>query len=98
MSVLIEQPFFALAPAAFFFACSAVSRSRWSPAAGSLWLLYFFYELAMKYRLLCSGECNIRIDLLAVYPALLAASLAAVVALGIAASKRGNASQVAPPK
>ena len=34
----------------------------------------------MKLRILCSGECNIRIDLLALYPVLAAASLAGVVA------------------
>lgn len=91
MSVLIDQPFLALVPAVLFFACYAASKSRMAAAAGSLWLLYCLYELAVKYRLLCSGECNIRIDLLVLYPALLLVSLAALVAIGIAASKRSKA-------
>lgn len=34
----------------------------------------------MKLRLLCSGECNIRVDLLLLYPVLAFLSVAAVVA------------------
>ena len=34
----------------------------------------------MKMRLICSGECNIRIDLLLLYPLLLLLSILAVVA------------------
>ena len=33
----------------------------------------------MKYRTLCSGECNIRIDLLAIYPVLIFMSVLAIV-------------------
>ena len=32
----------------------------------------------MKLRILCSGECNIRVDLLLIYPFLLLVSLAAI--------------------
>jgi hypothetical protein len=35
----------------------------------------------MKARLLCSGDCNIRIDLPLIYPALVVLSVAAVVAV-----------------
>jgi hypothetical protein len=35
-----------------------------------LWLLYGLYESGMRARLLCSGECDIRIDLLLIYPVL----------------------------
>lgn len=91
MSVLIDQPFLALAPATLLFAAYLASKSRWALLAGLLWLMYCFYELAMKYRLLCSGECNIRIDLLVLYPALLIASLAALVAVRVALYKRGKA-------
>jgi len=76
MSVLIDQPFLALAPAALFFLAYAAYKSRWALAASLLWSFYCFYELAMRHRLLCSGECNIRIDLLVVYPALLVAVFA----------------------
>jgi hypothetical protein len=34
----------------------------------------------MKARILCSGECNIRVDLLILYPVMAALTLAAAVA------------------
>ena len=43
------------------------------------WSLYAFYEYAMRRRWLCSGECNIRVDLLLLYPFLLLISIAAAV-------------------
>ena len=91
MSVLVGQPFLGLAPAAIFLVCFAITKSKWALVAGSLWLMYCPYELAMKFRWLCSGECNIRIDLLAIYPLLLAMSLAAVAAMCVAAYKRRKA-------
>lgn len=91
MSVLIEQPHLALIPATLFLVCYATSKSRWALATGLAWLLYCLYELGMKHRALCSGECNIRIDLLAIYPALILASIAAVVTTGTAASRRRKA-------
>jgi hypothetical protein len=78
MAVLIEYPLLALAPAAVFAALFALSKSRIAIAVGLLWFAYFPYEYAMKLRILCSGECNIRIDLLALYPILILASLAGV--------------------
>jgi len=33
----------------------------------------------MKVRILCSGECNIRVDLLLIYPILILVSLAGVI-------------------
>lgn len=43
-----------------------------------LWALYGVYEYGMYLRLLCSGECNIRVDLLVIYPLLLCMTFAAV--------------------
>jgi formate hydrogenlyase subunit 3/multisubunit Na+/H+ antiporter MnhD subunit len=48
---------------------------------GVLWVLYSAYETAMHQRWLCTGECNIRVDLLLIYPILLLASVGAVVSL-----------------
>ncbi len=76
MAVLIDNPALALLPAGLLFVLGATSRSQLALAAGALWGLYCLYEFAMKYRLLCSGECNIRIDLFVVYPALALALLA----------------------
>jgi hypothetical protein len=83
MGVLIAYPLLALAPAMLFLGLFAVTRRRLALAAGLLWLAYVPYEYGMKLRILCSGECNIRVDLLMVYPALIGLSLAAgVVVIG----------------
>lgn len=44
-------------------------------ALALLWAIYAGYETLMYKRVLCSGECNIRVDLLLIYPALLGATL-----------------------
>ncbi len=36
----------------------------------------------MQIRVLCSGECNIRVDLLLIYPILLVYSIAAIIRIG----------------
>ena len=79
LAILIEWPLLALTPLAVFLALFAGSRSRPALVAGFLWALYLPYELAMKHRILCSGECNIRVDLLAIYPVLVVMSLLALV-------------------
>jgi hypothetical protein len=53
-----------------------------------LWLAYAIYEYLMYARVLCSGECNIRIDLLVIYPVLLGSTLWVVLAAAIRAIKR----------
>ena len=52
-------------------------RSLWVAAGG--WLIYALYEALMAARVLCSGECNIRIDLLLIWPILLLMTLVALV-------------------
>jgi hypothetical protein len=44
--------------------------------SGFLWILYDIYEYVMYTRILCSGECDIRVDLLLIYPLLVGLSLA----------------------
>ncbi|GAC1430172.1 MAG: hypothetical protein NVSMB6_29170 [Burkholderiaceae bacterium] len=56
----------------------------------AIWLLYCFYEYAMKYRIMCSGECNIRIDLLVLYPLLLLASIVGLATVVRVLFKRRN--------
>ena len=74
MAVMIESPWLALAPAIWFLAVFAKLRSMTSLAVGLLWLAYCAYEYAMKLRILCSGECNIRVDLILIYPGLIVSS------------------------
>lgn len=39
------------------------------------WGAYSVYEYLMYRRVLCSGECNIRVDLLLIYPLLVGGAL-----------------------
>ena len=55
-----------------------LSRNGALGLAASLWVLYVPYEYLMYRRVLCSGECNIRVDLLVIYPVLLLVTLAAI--------------------
>jgi hypothetical protein len=80
MAVLIEAPLLAALPALLLLGVHLWSRRRLALVAALAWLAYVPYELGMKYRILCSGECNIRVDLLILYPGLALLSLAAVVA------------------
>ena len=81
MSILIEYPLLAVLPAIVFAGLYRVSRRPFVLVVALAWLLYGIYEYAMQERILCSGECNIRVDLLLIYPVLLVGSL---IALGIA--------------
>ena len=54
---------------------------RVAVGAGVVWLLYAVYEYGMKQRWLCTGECNIRVDLLLIYPVLVLLTVVGVVNL-----------------
>lgn len=80
LGMFIGWPFLALIPF-FTFAWLFFRRRRGIILTAAIsWLVYFPYELGMKMRLLCTGECNIRIDLLLFYPILLLLSVLAIVA------------------
>ena len=80
LGVFIGWPFLALVPAAAFAVLYVRCRRTVALVAALAWLAYFPYEKAMKLRILCSGECNIRVDLLLFYPLLLLVSVLALVA------------------
>jgi hypothetical protein len=80
LGVFIGWPFLALVPAAVFAVLYVRCRRTVALVAALAWLAYFPYEQAMKLRILCSGECNIRVDLLLFYPLLLLVSVLALVA------------------
>lgn len=81
MAIFIEYPWLAALTGVPLLWLGRRLGRRAAVLAGLVWLLYAVYEMGMKQRWLCSGECNIRIDLLLIYPVLLAVSLAAVVSL-----------------
>jgi hypothetical protein len=86
-TAFIAQPWLALVPAALFAILHRAARRPVVAAAAFAWPAYAIYEYSMRRRWLCSGECNIRIDLLLLYPALLLVSLAALMA-GIGTIRR----------
>jgi len=64
-----------------------LGSKRWLVQA-VLWLAYAFYEGLMFKRVLCSGDCNIRVDLLLLYPLLLGGTLWVAVSEARRAVKR----------
>jgi hypothetical protein len=79
VSLFIEWPLLAIVPSVVFLAAYGATRRRLTAAAGLAWLLYAAYEMAMRLRWLCTGECNIRVDLLLIYPLLAFLSVVAIV-------------------
>ena len=79
MGVLIMAPWLALVPAVLLAVVGRARQARFATWMAVEWVVYMLYELGMKYRLLCGGECNIRIDLLLIYPVLLGTTVLALV-------------------
>ena len=83
MAVFIAYPWAAIGVAAVF-AVLHVRRHRWLLAVtAGAWLLYGLYEYLIHFQILCEAECNIRVDLLLIYPVLIVLSLAAIIGLFI---------------
>ena len=80
MDLFVRSPLLAVLPAFLFFGVYRSLPRRAVLWAALAWLVYGVYELGMQRRWLCSGECNIRVDLLLVYPLLAAISIAGIVA------------------
>jgi hypothetical protein len=90
MAILVRQPWLALVAGVLFLVASWRTRSRLGFGCAALWLLYGAYEAAIRFRLICSGDCNIRIDLLAIYPLLALATLVGIAAIAHARFIRAN--------
>ena len=81
MGILIEYPGLAAGIGVVLLGLGLGARRRFAVGAGLIWLLYGLYEWGMQRRWLCSGECNIRLDLFIIYPLLLIALGAAAIGL-----------------
>lgn len=81
MAIFIAYPFLAAVIGTLLLVLGRSRRRRTAVGVGIVWLLYFAYETGMQQRWLCTGECNIRIDLLLIYPLLLILLAAAAVSL-----------------
>ena len=78
MSILVEHPWLAAVIACGFWLLWRLRRHRVIAAAALMWTVYLVYESLMRWRILCTGECNIRVDLLLLYPVLGFTSLVAL--------------------
>ena len=78
-SVFIPHPWVAFIPALVFGLLYLTSKRRAIVIASAAWAVYACYEYGMYRRWLCGGECNIRVDLLLVYPVLILVSVLALV-------------------
>ena len=74
----MEWPALALLPAGAFGALFVRRRRKFLLVTAILWALYCAYEAGMKLRLLCGGECNIRVDLIFLAPLLWVVSIVAL--------------------
>lgn len=72
LSIFVSHPWLAIAAAGALAALWSWRRGLLVGVAAIGWLAYGVYEYLMFSRVLCSGECNIRVDLLVIYPILLA--------------------------
>ena len=79
LAFLVESPLLALVPSAVLFVLATRARHWLIVVAATAWLLYAGYEWLMLHRVLCSGDCNIRIDLLLLHPALIGVTLMALI-------------------
>lgn len=79
VSLFIEWPWLALVPAVAFVAFYRLTRRKFVAVTALLWFGYAVYEYGMQRRWLCTGECNIRVDLLLLYPLLVISSVSASV-------------------
>ena len=89
-SIFIARPLLALIPAVVLGLLYHWSRSKPALYAAIAWLVYTAWELGMHARWLCSGECNIRVDLLVIYPVLLMGSLLAAALAAWQLPRRGR--------
>ena len=85
----IRWPLAALIPAAAFAAAFAWNRRALTLAAAIAWGLYALHESLVYMRITCSGDCNIRADLILMAPILWIVSLVGIVALLMGRQRRG---------
>lgn len=79
LSFFIIFPIGALLIGGIFLVVAIIRRKVLPYFTAALWFLYGIYEGLMYARILCTGECNIRVDLLLIYPILIIATIAGII-------------------
>ncbi|HEX7337135.1 MAG TPA: hypothetical protein VF252_08005 [Gemmatimonadales bacterium] len=92
MAIFIQYPWLAAVVGGTLLWLGRETGRRAAVAAGITWLLYALYETGMKLRWLCTGECNIRVDLLLAYPVLLVLTGVGVISLLRGGRRRARSS------
>jgi hypothetical protein len=71
------------AAATLYFACAAFQRPRLGViVAAIVWLLYAVYEYYVASGVLCDANCNIRVDVILIWPLMWIATLFGIYAPG----------------
>ncbi len=78
LSLFVNQPWWALAVSVPLMALYAWQKQSRLLIAGLGWLAYFLYELLIFHGAICPEGCNIRVELIVLYPMLLALTLTAL--------------------
>jgi hypothetical protein len=81
MAIFIEYPLLAAAIGLLLVGLGRWTHRGLATTVGVMWLMYSLWEFAIKQRWLCRGDCDIRADLVFIYPVLFVGSVAAVVSL-----------------
>lgn len=76
-ALFLPFPLFAIVPALLFGGLFAVRKKPIFLVSSLLWFAYLVYEYSIYLKLICSGDCNIRVDILLIYPLLLVVTIAA---------------------
>jgi uncharacterized membrane protein len=79
LGIFVAYPWLALVVAGLLAVLWRRTRGKAAAWAALLWAGYAGYEYLMFARVLCSGECNIRVDLVLIYPLLLLVSVVAII-------------------
>ena len=82
MLILLGIPLFAVVLGLLIVAGFRLARDRLVRITSIRWIIYGIYEYLMQMPVLCSGECNIRVDLLLIYPVLLVYTIASTIRMG----------------
>jgi hypothetical protein len=79
IDLLMGHPLVALVPSLGFFVLTFYTRRLTVAFAAIAWALYAAYEEAMRLHVFCPHGCNIRLDLILIYPVLIVLSIAGLI-------------------
>ena len=77
-SELVHNPLLGAIPVSLFLLLYLIKKSRFILKTSLAWALYSIYEYLVQSGIACSGECNIRFDILIFHPILFLLSFFAI--------------------